>query len=360
MKQKIKLKLFECCLMVLIPLIQNAQLPPNDKNWELETTISDDFTNAADFDTRWENSYGGGDWCTGVDLDGNCYRIVSGSKYSLNFVYRRDEISHNSDILHIQARNDPTGIYDHSTGYCLSRNTGGFGYYEIRTKLAESYNHWPSFWLHGSRWVSGVNVAEIEIDIFELTPEWLYPYYNSGNPDYREFTTHFKYITFQETAKHHFVPNNEPGLNEDFHTFGCEVLPGKVNYYHNGRYIWVDPCNDLQGDIRLNIRSGQSVVYYYLTATIESIPDILEIDYINYWELIMDHVNEDVTLEEGLQIYYFDWGVRRNIILGKSSGSLSLAPNNNLTFRATNEISIVGDFTAPLGCELGLFITPSY
>jgi len=88
------------------------------------------------------------------------------------------------------------------------------------------------------------------------------------------------------------------------------------------------------------------------------LPQYMSVDYFRYYSLSNNYCNQNATILNNSQLSSFLFAIRKNIFIGNGSSSISLSSGDNITFRATNEIIINGDFTVPLGSELNLIPTP--
>jgi hypothetical protein len=85
-----------------------------------------------------------------------------------------------------------------------------------------------------------------------------------------------------------------------------------------------------------------------------------EVDYFRYYQLNTQYCNTDALIANNAQLSAFTYGVRRNITIGNGTSAISLNTGESVTFRATNDVTINGEFTAPLGCELNIIPTPCH
>lgn len=68
--------------------------------------------------------------------------------------------------------------------------------------------------------------------------------------------------------------------------------------------------------------------------------------------------NSDATIQSNAQLADFDYGVKKTITIDGSSSSISIPANEKVTFRATDNVTITGEFEVPLGSELEIITHP--
>ncbi|HHT25856.1 MAG TPA: family 16 glycosylhydrolase [Firmicutes bacterium] len=186
------------------------------------------------------------DHFTGDGLNTNDWFYRTGTKwdsYNLPSNVRVGPDAAGNSNLYIdfkQADYNMDGKLDYSAGGIISRNPFGYGYYEVRAKL---YGATPglhqSFWTMGS--FSGEDVqsgqaprlgALLEIDGFEVDSE------NSSRLNvtiHRHFPEAYSY---PGRARFEIDTTN-------WFTWGFEWLPGRVNFYADGEYVYTYHIEDV-------------------------------------------------------------------------------------------------------------------
>lgn len=86
-------------------------------------------------------------------------------------------------------------------------------------------------------------------------------------------------------------------------------------------------------------------------------PQYMKIDYFRYYQL-KKNCNTDVIINDATDLNNYIFSVKRNITIGNASSIIYLNSGDIKTFRATNEITINGDFIVPIGSELNIIPTP--
>jgi len=122
-----------------------------------------------------------------------------------------------------------------SSGLVRTKKTGLIGYWEARMKLPRGLGFWPAFWLlaSGGGW-------DAEIDIME---NWDSP--NEGLHKYHTAVHKGKQGPTRESKRDnwgaYWVAGKtafEDHLDADYHTYGCEVMPGRIRLYFDDILVW--------------------------------------------------------------------------------------------------------------------------
>jgi beta-glucanase (GH16 family) len=245
--------------------------------------------------------------------------------------------------------------YYYNTGGIESVNFDyGYGYYEMSAKFPGfDYNgnpsgagFWPAFWL----WFSNWDDIQNEIDIVDpgcaysdgstIGPNW----HNNGGAS-------CPFCTY----------NTGKILFNDFHKYGLEWLPERVVFYFDDQPYLMSFKDATVADhfMRLVIDAQMLTNPPNDDCGVKDhsmLPQYMIIDYFNYYKLKTD-CNTDVSILNNNALNSFDFKVKRNISIGNVFTPISLNSSDRITFRATTSITITGDFTAPVGCELFLIPT---
>lgn len=349
MKRKFKIYLLAILTSSGFWMRSNAQVPPNlDPNWIIDTLKSDEFNSTSFNSSKWDKGYSGCGWGWGY-----------GSYLSTSNVIM------DNGFLRLRWQKSGSSM---SVGQIRSKNSNySFGYFEISAKILDPGNFkngipcatglWPSFWTY---YTGDLPCYHDEIDIVETlynacedvnimsggvwdkVPESTDP--NASNcPGVK---------TFSKEHRH-----SQP-LFEGEHRYAAEWLSDRVILYFDNQPVGIYYGNGIP-------QYTQYVVLYMQTNTSwvdfdETItsPQDMKVNYFRYYKLIDDYCGTDASIQNNTQLNSFVFGVRRNITIGTGSSSISLSSGDNKTFRATNEITLNGDFTVPLGAELNLIPTP--
>jgi len=229
-----------------------------------------------------------------------------------------------------------------------------YGYYEISAKFP-GYNYngspsgagfWPAFWLWFFNWDDIVN----EIDIVDpgcaysdgmtIGPNW----HNSGGAS----CTNCSYNTGQV-------------LFSDFHKYGLEWLPGRVVFYFDDEPYLMSFNDATVADHFMRLVIGAQMLTDPPSSQCgvknhSNFPQYFILDYFRFYSLKTD-CNTIASILNNSQLQSFDYKVKKSISIGNPFTPISLTSTNKLTFRATDFISITGEFNAPLGCELNIIPT---
>jgi beta-glucanase (GH16 family) len=229
-----------------------------------------------------------------------------------------------------------------------------YGYFEIRCKFPYHPGSFPAFWLWGA---DDSEQYYEEIDIAE------YAYNdNIGEGSPNIFSTGFLYNKHSSSTPpagfRHLI--DLPSNNDitQWHTYGCERLPGRIIWYLDGEvvndYCDVDsiPCHPL------TIKVNYAIDYAALTNGIPAWKGTgtMAVDYVKVYKLKCD-CSTDVTITNNTQLANFDQKVMHDITIGSSNG-ITVLTNTNVTMRACNSITITGPFEVPTGAQIGMMVHP--
>lgn len=330
-----------------------AQLPPSiDGTWQLNSTLSDEF-NTLDL-SKWNV----------IDLwQGECCNWGGNSR----FVTSNVTVSGGELLLKTDAPFSGSTVPYDFTECC---NTGGintlaenyqYGYYEIYAKLPGNYHNgvpngqkfWPAFWMYHQEFPCSVFVHD-EIDILE--PSGLQ--YADGKTNvcgWHNENTNGTCTTYKVGEGYYTSANP---LFTGYHKYGLEWNTDRIIFYfddvpfyssYNHPSLIMDPQRvviDLQIDI--GVADFNSSITF---------PQYMKVDYFRYYQLRKD-CSTDVVINNNTDLSNYIFSVKRNIIIGDGTSTIGLNSGDIKTFRATNETTINGDFTVPIGSELNIIPTP--
>ena len=336
---------------LLIQYFAIAQNPPNDNNWSL--MWEDDFVTQG-LNSRWTKEVRPYD-----DLP--CFSYSAAS----------ENIFISNESLVIKVVNKGNNKYTSGSIKDYNRISGVsdqylYGYFEIECKLPSGRGMFPAFWLHGCTWNDelGSCLEYREIDVFEHGWD-LYPTppHSNGDKDPYRHTSGFYWRYPNSTVvppipcgctqgpeNYHNVTQN---LFTNYNKFGVEWSPKTLIYtfneeaykfYYNNSLI-PNKIMSIIADLRLPLD----------TATCKPIPDLsspatheFRIKNIKHYKLKCD-CEQNVQITTNSQLNNYIHSVKKNIYIGGSN--LKVAPNTKIGLRATNEITIEGDFEVLLGSE---------
>lgn len=227
-----------------------------------------------------------------------------------------------------------------------------FGYYEIKRRIPIHVGAKTSFWLYGQ----GTNYYE-EIDIFENTAEFheISPErgYSCGihyNPDSSDYNS----ANHSINLKYQFA-DSIPNVNQ-LHTYACEWLPDRVRWFFDDELIF--ECNDRteipQHPMRLKVTHPVTT-----SAVEEGVPtwqgcDTVIISHIKYYQLEFD-CGTDLAIRNVNAITGYQPGVKHSIVMG-ASGGLEVPQSVDITFRASESITIDNEFSIPMGAQVRMMV----
>jgi beta-glucanase (GH16 family) len=235
-----------------------------------------------------------------------------------------------------QADYNMDGKLEYSAGGVISRNPFGYGYYEVRAKL---YGATPglhqSFWTMGS--FSGEDVqsgqaprlgALLEIDGFEV---------DSENSSRLNVATH-----------RHFPENSSyPGKarfevdTTNWFTWGFEWLPGRVNFYAEGKYVYTYYMEDIFAPQNVLLTALADGVTY----TQAPLPDAaMQIDYFRFYARADHEINYvgNASFELNNSTEALGWIKQGStssgkVVAGGRSGEYALEHSGNQAYQATTK-----------------------
>ncbi len=139
-------------------------------------------------------------------------------------------------ILSITASKDRDGKW--GSGLIAAADATGagtgtrYGYFEVRMKMPPGPGTWPAFWLMALKPVERYD-GYVEVDVVE--------YYGRSTSSYQAVV----HVWYKDQAKNRgqlqkiSVPNKS--LIDDFHTFGADVSPQAIVFFHDGKRVWSQP-----------------------------------------------------------------------------------------------------------------------
>lgn len=358
-------------MILLIGLVSEAQ-PSIDKNWKTDTLYFEDFFSyqlSPWSNNNWTDSPNFGNWKSYLGTS-----VTNGS--TERQVYRREnaiqDLGNGTMKLHAEnagqlidtseydvpddITKDPsaTPIYYYS-GAITTIPFHKYGYFEIRCKLPVNRGAFPAFWLWND---TGIYQ---EIDIFEYS--WFISTNGGGTlGNSRYFEGRIYYGTSNNHPSYglfgYQIPEQNPDLT-NWHTYGLEWSPGRVLWYFDNKLV-----NSYTGDKVPNID-----MYLMVNNAVSNDADSMgfprRAGFPN--DMIITHVKvnkldcdcpADIPITNQTQFNTFDYKVYKTITIGGSGNNISIPSNSNVTFRATDAITISSDFSLPLGSSLNLITHP--
>lgn len=228
-----------------------------------------------------------------------------------------------------------------------------YGYFEIRCKFPYHPGSFPAFWLWGAE--TGQYYEEIDIAEYAYNNE-----IGAGTPNI--YSTGFLYNKHGSSNPHVGFRQliDEPSNNNitQWHTYGCEWLPGRIIWYLDGEVV-NDYCDfDSIPGHPLTIKVNYAVDYAALTNGVPAWKGTgtMTIDYVKVYKLKCDCLT-DVNITNNTQLANFDQQVKHDITIGSSNGITALT-STNVNMRACNSITIAGPFEVPIGAQIGMMVHP--
>ncbi|PIP54937.1 MAG: hypothetical protein COX07_02635 [Bacteroidetes bacterium CG23_combo_of_CG06-09_8_20_14_all_32_9] len=370
--KKLNIKLL-FCIFALIANVKNvqAQIINNDKNWDTTPFFIDNFNPPrSNWDSSWFDKPNDNKWRA---------HIITGVTHgdAEHQVYQRENAIFNSADSTIVLRAEyvggpiPDTAYDIPNGYTpdtsvnrLYYHSGAittiapeqygrflYGYFETRCKMPVNHGDFPGFWLWA--YSDGNNR---EIDVFEHSQS-MYAQY--GGDSTRLFTGGVWYSTYDDTAKspyshHYYISPSDPDLT-NWHTFGVEWSPKRLVWYFDNKAIgefYNDSIPSKSMFLMLNYALDDLVMPNNVPIQY-GFPDSMTIDYVRVNNLKCG-CDTNAVIQNNSQLSTFYYSVKKTITVGGYGYNISVPANDKVVFRATDGITINGDFEVPLGSELEL------
>ncbi|OFX33827.1 MAG: hypothetical protein A2W90_05225 [Bacteroidetes bacterium GWF2_42_66] len=330
----------------------NAQVPPHlDPNWELVSSKSDEFNSSGLNPALWDKAYSGCGWGWGFGSNLDSSNVIMENGYLKLRLNKSDSII--------------------SVGQIRSKNSDyNYGYFEISAKILDPGNYkngipcatgvWPSFWTY---WVDYARYKcyHDEIDIVETL------YDKCEDVHIMSGGVHDKIPESLDTCasgcqgvKVFSVEHKHSNpLFEAEHKYAAEWLRDRVILYFDDQPVGAYFGDGVPKHLQYVVLSMQvNNKWIDFDETIK-MPQDMKVDYFRYYKLIDRYCEKDAHIKNNSQLNRFKFGTRRNIAIGTGTGSISLSAGDVKTFRASNEITVNGDFSVPLGAELNLIPTRS-
>lgn len=340
-----------------------AQAPPNDPNWQLDAAGSDDFTSPSINTIKWNvhnnfDHYGEPEVHTNRST--NVYIDPSISNGALILKVNKETYTCPGANLNPYdcAKQNSTGQpYSYTSGYLDTRSTFGFGYYEIRCKLPQGRGFWPAFWLHNGGCDAASQAAGTsfynEIDIFEndgrdMTKHTsnLHAYIpGTVNPDTNN-TAGCPIVS--DAYQEYHLSSTDPDFS-NWHTFAVDWTPNYFVWYIDGKEVRKSP-NDIGITHPMHIIANLAIFPWDLPDASTPFPSLMTIDYMNRYKL-KTNCSDVINLLTNTDLTNFTYSLKKQINIGNSSSSIIMNNAPKIIYRATDAITIQGDFTIPVGTE---------
>jgi beta-glucanase (GH16 family) len=360
-------------LLAFMLLLHQLQAQPSkDSNWDPSPLFFDDFVSPR---SPWSNDH----WMD--DPNDNkwkahlCGDVTHGT--SERMVYQRENAIFNASDNTMVLRAEYAGelidtseydiplygmkhpghgpLYYRSGALCVGLSGMEkflYGYFEIRCRLPVNLGAFPAFWL----WDHSDNNYR-EIDVFEYS--WLITDNGGvyGSPRYFEGQIYYgtdppSVGTYGQHG--YLIPNYSDDLT-GWHTYSVEWTPGRVLWFFDDLLIG-SYSGDCIPSMSMNLVINNAVDNYATPGGIpvsEGFPNEMVIDYIEVKKLKCDCYT-DASILNNNQLNGFDYQVYQSITIGGTGSDIDVPSNSSVVFRATNEITINGDFEVPVGTSLEL------
>ncbi|HPR33845.1 MAG TPA: family 16 glycosylhydrolase [Prolixibacteraceae bacterium] len=353
--------------------------PPGDQNWDTTSFFYDHFNPPRSpwsidhwmdipYDKKWKAHLSG--CVTHGENERQVYQkenaIFNAADHTMRLKAEYAEgligISDYTIPLNITKKTADSILYYKSGAICIAeseKNKILYGYFEARCRLPVNRGAFPAFWLWDS---SDGNYREI--DIFEYSWNITTHYRNtSGYATSRYFEGQIYYYNGPKPANEddytygrygHNIPLNEYDLT-NWHTYGMEWSPKRVLWYFDNQQVGSFVGDSIPA-MSMNLDLNNAVDSYATPDGIpltEGFPNEMCIDYVKVSKLKCA-CSSDTSIQNERQLIDFDFSVYKTITLGGFGYTIALPFNTNTVLRATDGITINGDFSVPLGSSLDL------
>ena len=307
-------------IVLLNSLLLFGQTPSSDENWSSNLFFEDNFNSGSEPNSSiWHEYNSGSEWT-----------------WQWNTSSRREYFDPNNVYLSggycvFKAEEDNSLPYGETPqfrvgGVITTQRNFPYGYYEIKWELPDCDGRWLSFWLYGS------NAREIDIVENKNTLNNVWGS-NVHNPPFH--------------ASNDIEGWGDITVPEDFtseNTIGLEWSPEILIFYLNNKpYKEIlynsnipDPVNMgliITPGIDNQANPNLSVANYAKTNWVKV-------------HTLKRNIN-DINLSNNGQLSMYDFALNRTITLS----NIDIPNSENMTFRATESITIEGEFTIPIGSE---------
>jgi beta-glucanase (GH16 family) len=326
MKKQTKIKIFGCCVFILIPFFLKSQIPPSDKNWQVHWIDHFIGNSGSDIDlNRWQRFVGDHNaeekqWFTNslnnLYLDGQSHAVIKAIRENMNGK-------------------------SYTSAWFETIERINYGYFEIRCKLPSGNGgKCPAFWTYGPGLKCG------DLTILE----------RGGDLDNSTYTNAIWWDEGSDTCGATPIELNQQHVNEDlttsYNTFAIEWMPNHAIFYYNfkmGLNYLDDPRVPIIYLDRLTIDFG---INSYVNDNIP-FPDYFFIDYVKWYTLKTDCTTPVYLDNFNFGNSNYDYKLKKLFELKNSS----ILSGQNVTLRATDYIllgqnnGIKGEFNVPFGAE---------
>ncbi|MFA5300744.1 MAG: glycoside hydrolase family 16 protein [Lutibacter sp.] len=333
----------------------NAQSPSDDENWQIDMSKSDEFSGTSLDLSKWHPLN-----CPSND----CYNWGGSSAFS------NQNVSVSGGILYLKCDgpssqgfcfNNPPNFVGYKTAGITSINENyDYGYIEIYARFpgfvdgsgnGHADKFWPALWAYHQEFNGDIEIDHDEIDIIDQCCS-IYADAKTTGSGCSDTS-----INGQAVTKGFEYRTNPTVFCNSYHKYAVEWNTDRVKFYFDDvpYYEIYDTINMDTLKVVLDFQLAGDPDYPFYQGT--SFPQYMYIDYFRYYTLKKD-CNINAAINDNQDLSNFNFAVKQNIRIGNGSSYIFLSSGDIVTFRATNEITINGDFTVPLGSELNLIPTP--
>lgn len=344
------------CYFIFSSILCFSQLPGSDKNWNSTPTFQDEFTGVRSWnDNRVDNT---GKWrayfaASGVTHGENERQVyqrenaIFQTTYPGYMIFKAEYEPNNTSYWDPYNASPNKSPYNYVSGAIETLMSFKYGYFEIRCTLpSPNYGNFPAFWLwsHTNRYN--------EIDVFEHV---IY------KENYEHYKKHFFASYFDSNAQHNYVSQYTLSDNEspltNFHTYAIEWFPNELISYFDGKVIGVVTNDPKITDQYMNIDVNYALYKDVDVTDNSQFPLEMKIDYVKVYNLKCD-CERSVLISNTTDMNNYSHSLKKNITIGNGTNIIKISNGNNISLRATESVTINGDFEVPAGCEFYITTHP--
>lgn len=176
--------------------------------------------------------------------------------------------------LYLNIKKEKNDTMSYTGSGIISKKAFKYGYYEARFKVPPGAGWHTSFWLmlHDGTGGTGVSKTPLELDICE-----------NDSKNQTNYGVNVHNWQVRKALGHKNVET--PKLSEDFHIWGCEYMPDKLNYYFDGKLVQSINSNDFPNS---DLQIWLTVIATYLGGTKfvddANLPSAAIFDYVRYYK----------------------------------------------------------------------------
>ena len=175
--------------------------------------------------------------------------------------------------LRLALRKEKQGEFDYTAGGVISREAFQYGYYEARFRCPPGGGWHTSFWMMRHNWRKTADVAAQEIDVCE-----------QDSVNRTSYSVNLHRWKPEPHVSHGHKRIMTPDLSTEFHVWGCEFTPQRIDYYFDGRLVQsLDATIIPHGPQNIWLTSVAAPLGGTKSVDDSKLPAVAEFDYVRYF-----------------------------------------------------------------------------